>query len=93
MRKAANLLQRRKWIQGLYATKNGEPCAPDGSAESYDALGAIRCCCPTAWDTIATVNAECLRLHKRTFVSWHDEPGRTKAEVVGFLRAIARSHR
>lgn len=88
--KAANLLSRRQWTQGVYAKRNGNPCTPDAQAEQYDGLGAIRCVSKQPFAVIELVNRKCELDHKQTFAEWNDAFGRTKVEVVRYLRELAK---
>lgn len=81
---AARLLSRKGWIQGHYAIKGGKTvCAPTRDADCFCILGALRAVRPDVFGVVEALSKETVPL---TLAQWNDTPGRTKREVLEFLR-------
>lgn len=79
LNRAADLIERDGWCQGLGRDADGSRCAAvalhDAQADRLVWRGAYR--------------ALKARVGTRLVVDWNDTPGRTQAEVVAALRAAA----
>lgn len=91
--KAADLIERDGWCQGVLRTATGEHCALGAIVETIAGGGITdRALAQSVWtnpDVIDARNALYETIGNKTIANWNDEPKRTKTEVVAALRDTA----